>query len=133
MKKAIEKKAYSATMSAPAKKKAAPKPKKEAESKSLKKQFAKNNAVCKVTFRLPKEAAPNAETVTIVGDFNNWNLTENKMKKLKNGDFTLILELPCNREYRFRYLIDTYKWENDWFADKYLPNDYGTDDSVVIL
>jgi 1,4-alpha-glucan branching enzyme len=71
--------------------------------------------------------------VTIVGDFNNWNLTENKMKKLKNGDFTLTMDLPCSREYRFRYLIDSNRWENDWFADKYLPNNFGADDSVVVV
>jgi 1,4-alpha-glucan branching enzyme len=71
--------------------------------------------------------------VTVVGDFNNWNVTDTKMKKLKNGDFKATLELPCNREYRFRYLIDAHRWENDWFADKYIRNRYGSEDSVVII
>jgi len=142
MKKAIMKTAYSAATAAPARK-AAPakspakspaKANKNAEPKSLRKQYVKSNeSICKVTFRLPKEAAHNAQLVTIVGDFNNWNLTENKMKKLKNGDFTLTLDLPCSREFRFRYLIDANKWENDWFADKYIPNEFGTEDSVVCL
>lgn len=101
--------------------------------KGPKKQYVKAGRACKVTFRLPKEAAPDARMVTVVGDFNNWNVTETKMKKLKNGDFTTTLELPCNREYRFRYLIDANRWENDWFADKYIPNRYGSDDSVVII
>jgi 1,4-alpha-glucan branching enzyme len=133
MKKAIEKKAYSATLSAPSKKTASSKSKKASKPKSLKKQYIASNSICKVTFRLPKEAAPDAQTVSIVGDFNNWSLTENKMKKLKNGDFTLTLDLPCSREYRFRYLIDANKWENDWCADKYIPNSYGTEDSVVVI
>lgn len=133
MKKAIEKKAYSATMSAPSRKSASVKTKKAAGSKGMKKQYMKSNNICKVTFRLPKDAAPNAKMVSIVGDFNNWNLTENKMKKLKNGDFTLTLDLPCSREYRFRYLIDANKWENDWCADKYVPNTFGTEDSVVVI
>ncbi len=131
MKKAIMKSVSG--VSAPAKKTSSVKTKKATESKSLKKQYVKANNVCKVTFRLPKDAAHNAEMVTIVGDFNNWNLTENKMKKLKNGDFTLTLDLPCSREYRFRYLIDANRWENDWFADKYLPNNFGADDSVVVV
>lgn len=114
-------------------KKPAAKKKKAAETTGLKKQYLKTGNVCKVTFRLPKDAAPDAETVTIVGDFNDWNLTENKMKKLKNGDFTLTLDLPCDREYRFRYLVDANRWENDWFADKYVPNDFGADDSVVVI
>ncbi|MBI5099165.1 MAG: isoamylase early set domain-containing protein [Nitrospirae bacterium] len=120
-------------VSAPAKKTSSVKTKKATGIKSLKKQYVKSNNICKVTFRLPKDAAQNAEMVTIVGDFNNWNLTENKMKQLKNGDFTLTLDLPCSREYRFRYLIDANRWENDWFADKYLPNDFGADDSVVVV
>jgi 1,4-alpha-glucan branching enzyme len=100
--------------------------------RGLKKQYL-NSTACKVTFRLPKEAAPEAKTVTLVGDFNNWNLTDNQMKKLKNGDFKLTLKLPCNREYRFKYLIDSTRWENDWYADKYIPNPYGGEDSVVVV
>lgn len=132
MRKAIEKKAYSA-VAASAKKTSSVKPKKAAETKSLKKQYLKSDNICRVTFRLPKEAAHNAEVVTIVGDFNNWNLTECKMKKLKTGDFTLTLDLACNREYRFRYLIDSNRWENDWFAEKYVPNEFGTEDSVIFV
>jgi 1,4-alpha-glucan branching enzyme len=132
MKKAIEKKAYSA-VAAPARKTSTVKPKKEQEVKSLKKQYLKSDNICKVTFRLPKEAANGAQVVTIVGDFNNWNLTENKMKQLKNGDFSLTLDLACNREYRFRYLLDSNRWENDWFAEKYIPNEFGTEDSVITV
>ncbi len=100
---------------------------------SLQKKYVKSSRSCKVTFRLPKEAAPNARMVTIVGDFNNWNITETKMIRLKNGDFKATVEMPCNREYSFRYLVDSNNWENDWFADKYIPNQFGGDDSVVIL
>ena len=99
----------------------------------LKKQYLKKSPSCKVTFRLPKEAAPTAEMVTVVGDFNNWDLQGTQMQKLKSGDFKTTLELPCNNEFRFRYLIDENRWENDWAADKYLPNGYGDDDSVVVI
>ncbi len=99
----------------------------------LKKQYLKKNSSCKVTFRLPREAAPTAEMVTVVGDFNDWDLKGMQMQKLKSGDFKTTLELPCNHEYRFRYLIDNNHWENDWAADKYLPNGYGDDDSVVVI
>lgn len=103
------------------------------EKPGPKKQYIKSGKACKVTFRLPKAAAPDARIVTVVGDFNNWNVSETKMKKLKNGDFTTTLELHCNREYRFRYLIDSSRWENDWSADKYVRNRYGSDDSVVVI
>lgn len=101
--------------------------------KGLKKQYLKKGKACKVTFRLPKEAAPDAQTVTVVGDFNDWNVNGTRMQKLKNGDFKAEVELPCNKEYRFRYLIDADRWENDWFADRYIPNAYGSEDSVVII
>ena len=99
----------------------------------LKKQYLKKGSSCKVTFRLPREAAPAAEMVTVVGDFNDWDMKGTQMQKLKSGDFKTTLELPCNKEFRFRYLIDADHWENDWAADKYLPNEYGDDDSVVVI
>ena len=100
---------------------------------NIKKQYLKSAPQCKVTFRLPKEAAPDAKSVAVAGDFNNWNVVEHPMKKLKNGDFKVTLSLSCNREYKFKYLIDANRWENDWFADKYIPNGYGSDDSVVVV
>ncbi len=100
---------------------------------NIKKQYLKSKPLCKVTFKLPKEAVQGAETVTIVGDFNKWNVTQTPMRKLKNGSFTLTLELPCDREFNFRYLIDANRWENDWFADKYVPNDFGEENSVIAL
>jgi len=130
MKKIVEKKIYGADVTA---RKISPvKQNKAVKVKSLNRHYLASENLCRITFRLPKEAAHNAETATVVGDFNNWNPTEHEMKKLKNGDFTLTLELPCNREYSFRYLIDAKRWENDWFADKYVPNDFQTENSVVI-
>ncbi len=99
----------------------------------IKKQYVKSRPICKVTFRLSKDAAQGAKRVNITGDFNNWDKELTLMKRLKNGDFTVTLELEKDREYRFRYFIDNRTWENDWFADKYLPNPFGCDDSVVIV
>ncbi len=97
------------------------------------KQYLKGGSKCKVTFTLPGEAASDAGKVTIVGDFNNWNAAESPMKKINNGDFEITLNLACGREYRFRYLIDGNRWENDWRADKYVPNNFGAEDSVVVV
>ena len=105
----------------------------EPDTAGIKKQYLKSGSVCKVTFRLPKEAAPDAESITIVGEFNDWNPTKTLMQKTDTGDFTLVLELPSKREYRFRYLINGTRWENDWHADNYLPNPFGGDDSVVAV
>ena len=40
---------------------------------SVKKKFLKSKPICKVSFRLPKEEAGGAETVHLVGDFNDWD------------------------------------------------------------
>jgi len=99
----------------------------------IEKHYLNEGSSCLVSFKLTKEAAPGAEKVTITGDFNDWNKENIVMKKLKNGDFTLTLTLKANREYRFRYLIDGERWENDWNADRYDPNEFGWHDSVVIV
>ena len=95
----------------------------------LKKQHMKNNAVCKVTFYTQPDIK--AETVHLVGDFNNWNETETPMEALKDGRFKATLSLDAGKEYQFRYLVNSTEWHNDWEADKYVPNPYSGDNSVV--
>jgi hypothetical protein len=80
------------------------------------------------TFRLP--ASVGAEQVWLVGDLNDWSRTAHPMRR-EGMWFTLTLELEPRRSYRYRYLLDGERWENDWQADEYVPNEYGTDDSLV--
>jgi hypothetical protein len=47
--------------------------------------------------------------------------------------WTCILSVAVGRRYRFRYILDGQRWENDWEADDYVDNDYGGQDSVVDL
>jgi 1,4-alpha-glucan branching enzyme len=101
-------------------------------SGGIKKEHFKTKNICRVTFRLPKIATPKAKNVCIVGDFNNWNIRANPMKKLKNGDYTIKLDLEPGREYQFRYFIDESRWENDWNADKYVRSLYGDSDNSVV-
>ena len=103
-----------------------------AEDNGIKKRYLSGKDMCEVTFRLPKVAAPDAETVSIVGDFNDWNGQSDRMKRLKNGDYTIKLNLEPGKDYQFRYLIDESQWENDWNADCYVKSPFGdTDNSVV--
>jgi Carbohydrate-binding module 48 (Isoamylase N-terminal domain) len=84
-----------------------------------------------VTFELPAAAA--AASVSVCGDFNDWSPTSHQLTRTDNGSFQATLELPAGRRWRFRYLLDGQRWENDWAADDYLPNGHGGDDSVVDL
>ena len=102
-----------------------------AKPAGIRKKYLKARPACQVTFVLPREAAPEAETVCILGEFNNWAQDAHPLKTLKSGDFTATLELETGRAYRFRYIIDGWKYENDWYADRYEPNPYGGEDSVV--
>ena len=100
----------------------------------IKKTYLKSRNACKVTFRVSKEAVPDAHQVCVAGDFNEWNILANPMKRLKNGDFTTQIELQPGWDYQFRYHIDNTRWENDWQADKYVPNPFGDcDNSVVVV
>ncbi len=99
----------------------------------LKKQYLKSRSTCKVTFRLPKEAAKTVKKVNIVGEFNNWSKEATPMKRLKNGAFVATMELDPDREYEYRYLLDDEKWENDWQADKYVPTPFGNGDNSVVV
>ena len=95
----------------------------------LKKQQLKSKPICKVTFYTP--ASIEAKSVHLVGDFNQWEETATAMKKLKDGRFSVTLELDANKEYQFRYLINGNEWHNDWEADRYVPNPFSGDNSVV--
>jgi 1,4-alpha-glucan branching enzyme len=103
----------------------------EPRARGIRKKFLKTGPVCRVTFTLPKEAASEAEMVCVMGEFNNWSRDAAPMKRRTNGDFSITLDLEKGRSYRFRYLIDGCKFENDWRADRYESNPYGGEDSVV--
>ncbi len=94
------------------------------------KGYLKNKkGVCKVTFELPKEV--NAQSASVVGEFNDWDGRATPMKRKRDGSFSAAVNLEAGKEYRFRYLLDNARWENDWQADAYVPNGFGTEDSVV--
>ena len=82
-----------------------------------------------VTFELPSWV--DASEVAIVGEFNDWSPDANRVARAEDGSFRATVVLPAGQRYRFRYLIDGERWENDWRADDYWPNQFGGDDSVV--
>jgi 1,4-alpha-glucan branching enzyme len=93
-------------------------------------QDSTDGAVVLVTFRLPREVV--AEEAAVVGEFNEWSHTANPMVRDAEG-LSATITLRPGRTYRFRYLLDGERWENDWAADAYAPNEFGGDDSVIDL
>ena len=101
---------------------------------AIKKQYLKSKPICKVTFRIPGEVAKEHKNASLVGDFNSWNPKQTKMTKLKkDGSFSVILELEKDKEYQFKYMLDKDTWINESEADKLIHNEYGTDNSVIIV
>lgn len=101
---------------------------------SVKKQYLKTKACCRVTFRLDKNAVGGARTVALAGDFNDWQTDRTPMKALKNGDFTVTVQLDQGREYQYRFVLDGKTWINDAEAEKRVHCDYaGCDNSVVVV
>ena len=95
----------------------------------LAKKYSKDKKNCDVTFDLPAEV--NAQTALLCGDFTEWADASREMEQQEDGSFTLTVSLPAEREYNFRYLLDNERWENDEEADAYVPNPFGTQNSVV--
>ena len=95
----------------------------------MKKNFSKTGKKCRVTFELETESS----SVALCGEFNNWDPEAHPMTKRKDGVYSVTISLDTGRSYRFRYMLADGNWENDWNADSYLPNDFGSEDSVLDL
>jgi 1,4-alpha-glucan branching enzyme len=95
---------------------------------SIKKQFIKTKAICKVTFTVD---AKEANEASVVGDFNNWNPSEGELSKLKNGTFKGIFDVNKDAAYEFKYFIDGV-FVNETEADSYKWNEFaGAENSVL--
>jgi 1,4-alpha-glucan branching enzyme len=96
----------------------------------MKKSYTKSGDKCRVTFELPAEVG--AKSVFVVGEFNDWDKGSHALTARKGGRFSRTISLESGQEYRFRYWVDGTRWENDWQADNYVPNEFGTEDSIVL-
>jgi 1,4-alpha-glucan branching enzyme len=75
--------------------------------------------------------APEAKKAYLVGDFNNWDISVNPMKKNKNGIWKTALSLMPGR-YEYRFLVDG-NWENDPACSCCVPNEFGSENCVRIV
>ncbi len=85
----------------------------------------------RVTFTI--DPSVGAQTAAVCGEWNDWSADADVMHRDAGGGFSVTVGLDAGRAYRFRYLLDGQRWDNDWAADAYVRNDFGGDDSVVDL
>lgn len=101
---------------------------------SVKKQYFKTKPYCKVTFHLDKTTAPSAREAYIAADFNSWRPERTPMKALKNGSFTVSLNLDKGHEYQYRFVVDGNTWLTDDAADATVHCNYANcRNSVVVV
>jgi len=94
--------------------------KSEAKSKGL--------STAKIQFVFP---SPKAQKVSLVGDFNNWDILANPMEKDKKGIWKVTVNLKPGR-YEYRFFIDE-KWENDPSCTECVPNEFKSMNCVRIV
>ncbi len=75
--------------------------------------------------------APEAQDVCLLGDFNNWDLFANPMKRDRKGLWKATLSLAPGR-YEYRFLADGH-WDNDPLCSGCVPNEFGSMNCVRIV
>ena len=84
-----------------------------------------------VTFRMPP--IDDVVELYLCGDFNGWQVKGVPLSQESDGTWVAKLVLEAGKSYRFRYIDNQGRWLNDGEADAYVPNDFGSDDSVLDL
>ena len=77
----------------------------------------------RVTFTI--DPGVGAQAAAVCGEWNGWSAGADVMKRDAEGGFSVTVDLDAGRAYRFRYLLDGRRWDNDWAADAYVRNDFG--------
>jgi 1,4-alpha-glucan branching enzyme len=96
----------------------------------LRKEKAAGGKV-KVIFSMP--ALEGVTALYLVGSFNDWNETATPLVRGADGGWSAALTLDEGWAYQFRFRDQDGAWHNDWAADSYVPNEFGSENSVVDL
>lgn len=94
----------------------------------LSKRFFKTMPEVEVTFQHEGNGYNEA---FLVCEATGWEATPMRRTGRGRGPFTTKLRLPRGQAFEFRYLLDGGVWENEWEADAYTPNPFGSENSVV--
>ena len=77
--------------------------------------------------------APGAASVSLVGDFNDWEIGATPMRPSDaTGVWSVTLPLAPGR-YRYSFLVDGTTWRADPGAPRALDDDFGRSNSVVTV
>jgi hypothetical protein len=77
---------------------------------------------------------PDAQQVSVVGDWNNWDPEAQELKKSTNDTLWVIeMKLEKGREYRYQFVIDGEKWVPDPDAAIKIDDGFGGVNSVLVI
>jgi 1,4-alpha-glucan branching enzyme len=77
-----------------------------------------------------KLAASEAQSVSVAGSFNNWDVKRTPLRKEVNC-WTTVITLPRGN-YEYRFVVDG-KWMDDPGAKESIQNPFGGRNAVLII
>ena len=80
-----------------------------------------------VTFHID---APEANSVAIAGDFNDWNGTARPLRRRKDGIMWWVMLRLNHGLHQYKFVIDGTHWREDPTYPNQVTNDKGTVNSV---
>ena len=76
-------------------------------------------------------SAPQARSVSIAGDFNQWDTFSHSLKQDRKGVWRI--SLPLNPgQYEYRFFVDG-EWQNDPNCSSFVENPFGTSNGLKIV
>lgn len=98
------------------------------------KRYSNDKNICHVTFILPKEISENFQQVSLVGEFNNWDIHKDKFsQRSSNGSYSAEYDLDAGKEYQFRYLGNRETWLNEPEADAETMTHFGDSKNSALI
>ena len=77
--------------------------------------------------------APEAGAVSVVGDFNDWNVEATPLVRDRgDGVWSVTVPLEPGR-YRYSFLVDGTTWRDDPHAASTLADEFGPPSSVIMV
>jgi hypothetical protein len=77
--------------------------------------------------------APQASSVSMVGDFNNWNRTVTPLRRTGSGGaWTVSVSLPAGA-HQYAFIVDGTSWTPDPASTTTVSDDFGTLTSVIAV
>ena len=89
-----------------------------------------NRALVAVQFVLDDARA---SSVTVIGDFNNWQATATPMRRIEQGQpWTAVAMIPPGR-HQYAFLVDGTRWVADPRAPSAADADFGKPGSILLV